>query len=66
MTFVGESGIDYGGPRREFFRLLLKELSESDLLLGGRNKYFRSKVQAIQVNSELISNSNALLLFTEK
>lgn len=54
MTFVGEGGIDYGGPKREFFRLFIKELGNSDLILGGKNKFFSSNIQALQVNSRLI------------
>ena len=51
---------------KNFFRLLSKEMSKFNLLLGGRNKFFSSKVQVIQVNSELNSNSDVLLLSTEK
>jgi len=53
VTFIGESGIDYGGPKREFLRLFIKELAESDLMLGGKNKFFGSSVLAIQVNSAI-------------
>ncbi|XP_065906067.1 G2/M phase-specific E3 ubiquitin-protein ligase-like [Dysidea avara] len=48
VTFVGESGVDLGGPKREFFRLFIKELSQSGFMLGGKNKFFSSNVQAIQ------------------
>lgn len=35
VCFIGESAVDDGGPRREFFRLLLHELfSASDLFAG--------------------------------
>ena len=54
MTFVGESGVDLGGPKREFFRLFIKELSQSGFMLGGKNKFFSSNVQAIQVSSKSI------------
>ena len=29
MTFVGEGAVDYGGPKKEFFRLLALEAAES-------------------------------------
>ena len=32
VHFCGEDGVDQGGPRREFFRLLMQEISESHLL----------------------------------
>lgn len=34
ITFLGEPGIDDGGPRREYLRLLMKEISEQSLLTG--------------------------------
>ena len=49
VTFIGEGAIDYGGPRREFFRLLIQQLSESDYMHGGKSKFFVSDVPAIQV-----------------
>ena len=51
VTFIGEGAIDYGGPRREFFRLLIQKLSESDYMHGGESKFFVSDVPAIQVDS---------------
>ena len=30
MNFVGEGAIDYGGPRREFFRLLAVKLDDDN------------------------------------
>ena len=33
ITFLGESAVDTGGPRREFFRLLLIELFSASNLL---------------------------------
>lgn len=37
VTFIGEPGVDDGGPRREFFRLLLESI-------GRNNMYFRGPV----------------------
>ena len=39
VTFFGESSIDDGGPRREFFRLLVLQAGES-LLRGDNIKFF--------------------------
>ena len=35
MTFVGESAVDDGGPRREYFRLVLAEMMKQSHLLAG-------------------------------
>ncbi len=35
VTFVGEPAVDDGGPLREFFHLLVKNLSEENKLLCG-------------------------------
>ena len=35
ITFLGESAVDTGGPRREFFRLLLIELFSASNLFEG-------------------------------
>jgi len=43
VTFVGESAIDYGGPRQEFFRLFIDEVVKSDYMYG------EADVSAIQV-----------------
>ncbi|XP_065900336.1 G2/M phase-specific E3 ubiquitin-protein ligase-like isoform X1 [Dysidea avara] len=48
VTFVGEAGIDYGGPKREFFRLLIKAFKESDIMYGGMKKFLTGNVPAIQ------------------
>ncbi|KAK3747215.1 hypothetical protein QZH41_014646, partial [Actinostola sp. cb2023] len=34
VQFSGEDGADAGGPRREFFRLVIQEVSHSGLLEG--------------------------------
>ena len=49
MTFIGKGAIDYGGPKREFFRLFVQKLCESDYMHGGKTKFFVSDVPAIQV-----------------
>ena len=35
MTFLGESAVDGGGPRREFFMLLMNGVRENNSLLDG-------------------------------
>ena len=49
VTFVGEPGVDDGGPRREFFRLLLESI-------GRNNMYFQGAVR------RRIPSCNALAL----
>ena len=52
MTFVGESGVDLGGIKREFFRLFMKELGNSIFMQGtGNNKFFSFNMPAIQVST---------------
>ncbi|KAL5491583.1 hypothetical protein EMCRGX_G016897 [Ephydatia muelleri] len=48
VTFFGESSIDDGGPRREFFRLLVLQAGES-LLRGDNIKFFSLNVPALVV-----------------
>ena len=50
MRFVGEGAVDYGGPRREFFRLLA--LKAGDVFFEGTptKKFFALNVPAIQVS----------------
>ena len=49
VNFIGESAIDCGGPRREFFRLLALKSSEG--FFQGRSgcKVFVNNVVALQV-----------------
>ena len=35
ITFLGESAVDGGGPRREFFMLLMNAIKENNSLLDG-------------------------------
>ena len=51
MTFVGEPGIDAGGPRRDFFRIVASVAStEASLLLEGQSGHLlpRHNVQALE------------------
>lgn len=38
--FVGKGALDYGGPRREFFRLFCKSMENSEYLQGYRRCFF--------------------------
>ena len=49
MTFVGEGAVDQGGPKREFFRLLAKEASETYFKGNKRARFFANNTIAVQV-----------------
>ena len=50
ITFLGESAIDGGGPRREFFMLLMNSIKENNSLLEGlsNSRVVRHNTAAIQ------------------
>lgn len=52
IEFVGEAGVDQGGPKREFFSLLHNEVYSSSLFLGeeGKGKVFAHNLVALQQN----------------
>ena len=53
VQFVGEAAVDEGGPKREFFCLLHKELYSSSLFAGGEQgegKVFAHNLVAVQGN----------------
>lgn len=50
MTFVGEGGIDHGGPRREFFRMLADEAARTYMIGRDHAKYMDANVTALQVH----------------
>ena len=54
VNFIGESSIDSGGPRREFFRLLAYESSQL-YMRGGKDKYMASNVAALQVIQTIVN-----------
>lgn len=49
VTFVGEGAVDYGGPRREFFRLLASEAATKLLHGNDFRKFFLMNATAFQV-----------------
>lgn len=49
INFAGEGGIDQGGPRREFFRLLGIGLKDTFFRGTDNRKFFAQDVSAIQV-----------------
>lgn len=50
MTFLGESAVDGGGHRREFFMLLINAIRENNSLLDGpsTNRVLRHNTTALQ------------------
>lgn len=48
IKFCGEIGEDYGGPKREFFRLALNELLCSQLFSGTETKYLNHDVDLLE------------------
>ena len=40
VTFVGEGAVDYGGPRREFFRMLASDAAKSFFVGNDFMKFF--------------------------
>ena len=53
VTFVGEGAIDYGGPRREFFRLLAAKASKSMFIGSDDMMFFSMDTAALQVCKKL-------------
>lgn len=49
IKFAGEGAIDYGGPRREFFRLLGNTIMDKYFRGKESQKFFSQNVSAIQV-----------------
>ena len=52
IRFVGEAAVDEGGPRREFFMLLMNAISNNSMLLQGPpdRRLLRHNTSAFQVN----------------
>lgn len=50
ITFLGESAVDGGGPRREFFMLLMNAIKENNSLLDGPSgsRVLRHNTAALQ------------------
>ena len=50
ITFLGESAVDGGGPRREFFMLLMNAIKENNSLLDGPSvsRVLRRSTAALQ------------------
>ena len=64
ITFIGEGAIDYGGPKREFFRIFSQEVGENYFKgQRGQPKFFRGDMLAVQVHTNYVSESR-LNLFT--
>ena len=52
VTFFGEAAIDYGGPSREFFSILMRSIQKNSTLLDGcqKRRVLRHNATAIQVH----------------
>ena len=57
VTFISEAAVDEGGPRREFFRLVLAELAQNNALFDGgeQRRIARHNIMELQGNSYLIA-----------
>lgn len=51
VKFVGEGAIDLGGPRREFFRLLVSSLKQLFFRGSDTAMSFNNNVSALQVTA---------------
>ena len=56
VQFIGEASVDYGGPRRELFHLLMHEIFKSPLFAG-----FPSNVVPVH-NIKAVSNNTYLVV----
>ena len=56
INFVGEGSVDYGGPRREFFRLLALNAKEMWFVGSSDKKFFANNVLGVQVGNQNIQN----------
>lgn len=50
VTFIGEAGVDDGGPRREYLRLVMAAMAEQNHLLDGpiHRRVLRHNVLAVE------------------
>ena len=53
VTFFDEPAVDYGGPRREFFTILLKSIASNGSILdgNGNRRTLRHNTTAFQVRT---------------
>ena len=56
VTFISEAAVDEGGPRREFFRLVLADIASNNALFdgGSQRRVVRHNLIELQGNSYLI------------
>ena len=59
VTFLGEPAVDGGGPRREFFMLLMGSIANNSSLLNGTpdRRVLRHNTTALQVKCIAIYNT---------
>ena len=57
IVFSGEPAIDYGGPTREYFRILLKSIANNASILDGpeNRRVLRHNTRAFQVSTYFVA-----------
>ena len=65
VRFVGEAAVDAGGPRREFFMLLMGAIANCSSLLDGppHRRVLRHNSSAFQVSLKYVHNNNYAFFF---
>lgn len=65
VRFVGEPAVDGGGPRREFFMLLMNAIANSGSLLQGppNRRVLRHSTSAFQVITTVSHNLQITVLY---
>ncbi|KAK3090577.1 hypothetical protein FSP39_012823 [Pinctada imbricata] len=67
IKFSGEIGQDYGGPRREFFRLAMKELAMSTMFEGkSGSRIFSHNIKLLEENKYCIAGRLVALSFAQE
>ncbi|XP_053374839.1 G2/M phase-specific E3 ubiquitin-protein ligase-like [Mercenaria mercenaria] len=62
VKFSGERGVDHGGPRREFFRLAIRELQNSNLFEGPEEgRFFSHNVHLLEKEEYKLAGKLAAL-----
>ena len=67
VTFIGEAGVDDGGPRREYLRLMMAAMSEQNDLLDGptNRRVLRHNVLAAEKGHFFIMGCFIVLSLTQ-
>ena len=67
VTFIGEAGVDDGGPRREYLRLVMIAMAEQNYLLDGptHRRILRHNVLAVEKGYFFIMHCIIVLSLTQ-